>query len=107
MPDIVLGGNTVEVRGPVPPVFQIVKPSSTVLVMPVPGPAGPPGAAGSGFVHEQTTPASSVAIAHSFGRLPAVAVYIAGEQIETDVTVDTGHAYLSFPAPTVFTAVLT
>ena len=108
MGDFVLGGAVLEVVQPAAPVFQAVQPAAgtVVQVMPMPGPKGDQGI-GSGIAYVQATPVSSIAIPHSLGRLPVVVVYVTGEEVETDVSADTGHAYLSFPTPTAFTAVLT
>lgn len=63
------------------------------------GPAGPPGS-GAAFVHAQTTPASTWTIAHDLGRIPnAVTVYIGGQVVVTDTTVDATHVVLEFPSP--------
>jgi hypothetical protein len=56
-----------------------------VLVLPVAGPQGPPGAAGAGFVHTQTDPSSNWIITHNLGLYPAVSIRVADEQVIADV----------------------
>lgn len=70
------------------------------------GPQGIPGAPGSGFVHEQVAPSASWNIAHPLMRLPNVAIYIAGEQVEADVTSDDTATNVAFPYPVSGYAVL-
>lgn len=63
------------------------------------GPAGPPGTGGS-YVHVQASPASTWTIAHTLDRVPhSVTVYIDGQLVLTDTTVDETHVVLEFPSP--------
>lgn len=84
----------------------------TVAASGVPGPMGPqgpqgiPGASGSGFVHEQSVASASWSISHPLMRLPNVAIYIAGEEVEADVTSDDTTTNISFPYPVTGYAVL-
>lgn len=81
--------------------------NTPIVAVTLEGPAGPSGAAASSVVFVQAAPAASVAIPHTFGRLPAVELYVAGELIEADVTANTTFAYIAFAQPTAFTAILT
>lgn len=71
------------------------------------GPAGPSGA--GAFVYTQSSPASSVAISHGFGRYVSVALYtLAGVQFDTDVVQgDPNTVTVIFPSPQTFIAVIT
>lgn len=63
------------------------------------GPAGPPGTGGA-LVHVQAIPASTWTIPHGFARVPhSVTVYIGGQQVFTDTTVDETYVVLEFPSP--------
>lgn len=63
------------------------------------GPAGPPGTGGS-HVHTQSSPAATWTIVHGFDRVPhSVTVYIDGQQVFTDTTVDETYVVLEFPSP--------
>lgn len=89
-----LAGTRVTVRPPETPAAHLVA---------VVGPAGP---AGAGVVHTQSTPAASVTITHSLGRLPNVDVYVAGDQVDTDLTATDTTVTVVFAAPTTFVAIL-
>lgn len=100
-------GATVTVTNPGPPSVAVTPPAPpTVHVVPVTGPAGPPGPSG-GFVHTQAAPAASATIEHPLGRLPNVAVYVGGVEVETDVSATDSTVTVVFPAPTSFVLVLT
>lgn len=63
------------------------------------GPAGPPGIGGA-LVHVQSTPAATWTIPHGFARIPhSVTVYIGGQQVLIDATVDATYVVLEFPSP--------
>lgn len=68
---IVLDGD-VRVAPPVLPAVRVAPPSpSSVVVLPVAGPTGPPGATGGDpFVHTQDVPQSVWTVEHGFGRYP-------------------------------------
>lgn len=103
MLDLVSGAQ-VAVSNPGPPTVTVAAPAApTVHVVPV---AGPPGPAG-GFVHTQATPAASATIDHPLGRLPNVAIYVGGVEVETDVSATNSTVTVVFPAPTAFVLVLT
>lgn len=70
------------------------------------GPPGAAGGAGSALVHQQSSPSASWSIAHTFGRLPLVDLYIDGQQVEADVAATDTTVSVTFPAPTAGTAVL-
>lgn len=66
------------------------------------------GSGGAGGVeHVQSTAAATWSIPHALARLPVVAVYLDGIQVETDVAATATDVVLTFPAPTTGTAVLT
>lgn len=68
---------------------------------------GPPGGgAGSAQVFTQSSPSASWSITHTFGRLPLVDLYVAGQQVEADVEATDSTVSVTFPAPTAGTAVL-
>lgn len=111
MPDLVTGA-TVTVRVPTFPRAVAAAPArSTVRVLPVAGPRGPGGTNGGGaFEHQQLTASAqwSIPVPAAFeGRRPAVAVYLNGEHVETDVTATAELVTITFPMPTPGTAVLT
>lgn len=60
----------------------------------------------AGTAHTQSAPSATWVIPHTFGRIPAVAVYIAGELVDTDVTATTTNVTITFPAPFSGVAVL-
>lgn len=62
--------------------------------------------AGEEFEFIQTVPSALWLIDHKFGRSPLVDVYVAGEQVEADVSVTDTLVSITFPAPTAGTAVL-
>lgn len=57
-------------------------------------------------VHTQAVASASWMISHSLGRLPAVALYIGGEQVDADVTASSSSVTISLPTPMTGTAVL-
>lgn len=61
----------------------------------------------SGFVHTQNTPAATWIINHPLGRMPNIAVYIAGELVDTDVVASTTVVTITFPLPAAGVAVIT
>lgn len=72
-----------------------------------PGTGEPGPAPDYAHVHEQSTPAATWTIPHTFGRLPVVATYLTtGEVVDTDLDADTTQVVLTFPAPTAGWAVL-
>lgn len=98
-------GTCVEVTILAPPHVAVTLPSVDVSVsVPMTGPPGPPG---QGYVHTQSTPAASWIIAHPIGRVPDVALYIAGEQVDADITADATTVTITLPEPTSGIAVLT
>lgn len=98
-------GTCVEVTIPTPPHVAVTLPSVDVSVsVPMTGPPGPPG---QGYVHTQSTPAASWIIAHPFGRVPDVALYVAGEQVDADITADAATVTITLPEPTSGIAILT
>lgn len=56
-----------------------------VLVVPITGPQGPPGAPGAGFTHTQASPAATWIVTHNLGLQPGVSVQVGGEQVIADV----------------------
>lgn len=91
-------------------VTVVVLPSTAVgpgTVVPVPGPPGAPGAPGGSLVHVQPDPVAVWTITHPLGRLPAVALYVAGELVDADVDAGAAAVTVTFPTPTAGTAVLT
>ena len=102
---VIACGTCVEVTVPAPPVVAVTLPSVDLSVsVPMTGPPGPPG---QGYVHTQRTPAASWIIAHPFGRVPDVALYVAGEQVDADITADAATVTITLPEPTSGIAVLT
>lgn len=98
-------GTCVEVTVPTPPIVAVTLPGVDVTVaFPMTGPPGPPG---QGYVHTQSTPAASWIIAHPIGRVPDVALYIAGEQVDADITADATTVTITLPEPISGIAVLT
>lgn len=92
---------------PAPPSYSAVGPAGPAGAT---GPQGPPGSGVSdAFEHNQTAPSSSwvIAVPVSLGRRPTVAVYVAGELVEADVTATSTNVNVQFPTPTAGTAVLT
>lgn len=74
------------------------------------GPRGPAGSvAGAGVQIDQTTPAATwiIPVPAGFNRTPAVAVYVGGELVLTDVTADETTVTIEFPAPTAGSVILT
>lgn len=69
--------------------------------------AAGPGGGGTGIEYTQSTPLASWLVPHTFGRLPNVAVYIAGEEVDADVTATTTQAVIAFASPAAGVAVLT
>ena len=60
-------------------------PETDLILLPVTGPAGPPGSAGSGYTHTQGSPSASWSITHNLGYYPNVAVSVGGQQCLADV----------------------
>lgn len=81
----------------------------TVAPYPIDDQDGPDTAPSStAFVHQQPVPLATWIIPHSFGRIPAVSVYLnTGEEIEPDVIASVTTVSIMFPTPTAGTAVLT
>lgn len=73
-----------------------------------PGPQGPVGPSGGFMRHDQLAPAATWIIAHTFGRVPNVGVYLpSGERVWTDfVASDTGVT-VTFPSAETGFAILT
>lgn len=61
---------------------------------------------GGGMLHTQSVASASWVISHSFARVPNVAVYIAGELVETDVAATSTTVTITFPSPAAGVAVL-
>lgn len=91
------------------PIQAVVMPSPTVVAIAATLPpwAGGGGASGSGFQYNQNSPASSWPIAHSLGRIPAVSVYVAGEEVFADVSASSSLVVITFPTPYAGVAILT
>jgi hypothetical protein len=88
---------TVGLRGPegasVQPLADVA-PTRVVAVM------GPPGPAGSAVRFDVTSASASWVIAHAFGRVPIVSVYLAsGELVLTDVFATASTINVVFPTP--------
>lgn len=60
----------------------------------------------AGVTHSQMVASSSWVIAHGFGRLPNVAVYIDGAEVDADVTSTTVTVTVTFASPQTGVAVL-
>jgi hypothetical protein len=62
-----------------------------------------------GYEYTQSTPLATwtIPVPGAMGRRPNVAVYVAGEMVETDVTSSLTEVVITFPEPTAGTAVLT
>lgn len=73
-----LGEALVEVVTPTPPVFTTVPPEpSEVLILPVAGPRGAPGASGGVIPpFHQVTPAASWTWVHNLGRKPSIVILL-------------------------------
>lgn len=108
MPDLGNGITVVALPRAVPAAVTAPAAPSPIAVLPVPGPPGPPGGGtGSGAqIHQQTTPTATWTVTHTFGRLPAVDLYIAGVLVEADVEATTTSVTVTFPTPTAGYAVL-
>ncbi len=112
MPDLG-GGLSVTIGVPDFGVTHVTPPGvSGITVLPVVGPQGPPGASGisgtAGIEVPVTTPASTWLIpVTGFNRRPNVAIYVGGEEVETDIVATSTLVTVTFPAPTAGTAVLT
>lgn len=101
MPDLALGGGVdVVVETPGPPAFSVPAPTSGVAVVPVAGPAGPPG---STYTYSRSTPASTWAITHNLGTFPVPTVLLDDaptRPVWTDVEYpDANTLILTFPTP--------
>lgn len=113
MADPVLGGGVrVKLSNPAPTIRMAPPTGPRLVVLPIAGPTGPIGPAGgasAGIEHTQTAPSASwvIAVPAAFERRPGVAVYVAGEQVEADVTADSSTVSIQFPTPTSGSAVLT
>lgn len=103
----------IEVIGTPVPVIEVIHAGVQVVEVPEVvgprGPVGPAGPAGGGTVltYTQSIPSASWSIAHPFGRIPAVQVYIDGVQVDTDITASDTHVSVVFPSPTTGIAILT
>lgn len=96
--------------------FQIIGPSvSTAQIVGQPyatavqvqgAPVGSGGGGSATEVFNQSTPASTWIISHSFGRLPDVSIFIGGVEVFSDVQVTNTTATISFPSPQSGIAVL-
>lgn len=62
---------------------------------------GGAGHGGDGWTYVQVVPLATWVIPHTFGRLPVVAVYVAGELVDADVTATDQLVSVSFPSPAV------
>lgn len=62
-----------------------------------------------GYEFSQLSPLATwtIPVPVEMGRRPNVAVYVAGEMVETDVTADSTQVVITFPTPVAGTAVLT
>ena len=93
----------VVVKNPPRLVAKIKKPNTTVIVLPVAGPPGPPGSGSGGdfyYEHTQSIPSAGWNVTHNLGKLPNVSVIIAGETIGVAVQhVDTNTLYIPFAIP--------
>ncbi len=112
MPELVIrDGSVITIVVPPPNTVTVAPPTTNpVVLVPVAGPAGPgglPGAAGSGYVHDQTTPSSSWVVPHPLLRLPCVELWIDGARTFTDITATVTTVTVAFPAPVSGTVVLT
>lgn len=56
---------------------------------------------GDGWTYVQAIPLATWAIPHTFGRIPNVSVYVAGELVDADVTATDQLVSVSFPSPAV------
>lgn len=103
MADLMLAdGVRVTIKGPAVPRFTMAPPATGVTVLPVRGPAGPPG--GAGYTHHQATPAASWVIHHNQNRVVTPTIVLDtggfGEVVYTDVEIlDLDTITLDFPAP--------
>lgn len=62
----------------------------------------------SGTVHTQAATAATWTIPHSFGRRPAVSVYLAtGEEVDADVVATPTQVVVTFASPQAGSAILT
>lgn len=101
----------VRVTLPTPPAVvraEIPTPPA-VAVVPVAGPAGPPGAPGGAvYAHTQTEPAATWLIQHGLGRYPPVVLLLdshPGEPVTTDLTyLDADTISVEWPTPETGTA---
>ena len=82
-----------------------VQPVTTIELL-VPGLTGPRGAAGAtgpaaavGEQYSYAGPLSSISQAHTLGRVPAVAVFLNGEQIGVSVIANATTVIIEFPFP--------
>lgn len=70
MPNLTPGTPVPSVRNPtsaVPSVKSPIVSSGTIRVLPVPGPAGPPG--GAAYTYRQAAPSASWTVSHALGRI--------------------------------------
>ena len=84
-------------------------PQIVVVQSGMPGARGPAGGgASAALVHDQAAPAASWLIPHTFGRLPAVALYgTDGALFGADVTATTSAVTVTLSVPTAGKAILT
>lgn len=84
-------------------------PEIVVLESGMPGARGPAGGgASAALVHDQAAPSASWLIPHTFGRLPAVALYgTDGALFGADVTATTSAVTVTLSVPTAGKAILT
>lgn len=59
------------------------------------------GHGGDGWTYVQAIALATWVIPHTFGRLPSVSVYVAGELVDADVTATDQLVSVSFPSPAV------
>lgn len=95
---------SVTVSGPNPRITAAPPATSAVTVLPVRGPAGPPGAPGGAvYTFTQTTPAAQWTIPHNLGRHPPIVLRLTtapDEPVYTDVSyVDVNTALVTWPSP--------
>lgn len=93
---------TVEVASAADAVVEVTAPAAPLIVeINVPGPQGPPGDAGSTYVHTQETPSVTWIINHNLGIKPSVELLNSGSQeIEGDVVhTSSNQVIVSFTSP--------
>lgn len=107
MPDVVIGGSSLQVVITDFGDTDLDGVLDPAVVEQFRGPQGPAGPAGGALNFVQATPAATWSITHNLGRLPGVIVIIDGEQVLTDVEHSSINSLaIVFPSPTAGEAVL-